>query len=311
MNADVEVDPLSLFDHVYATPTPQLLEQRAQVQAELEAEADSAAARPEGEPLMAGPTLTMAGAINRALRDAMTADDDVLVFGEDVGHARRCLPGHRRPGPRLRRAALLRHPAGRVRHRRLRGRHGHGRLPAGRRDAVRRVRLPGVRADRLARGQDAQPHPRRGQPADRHPGAVRRRHRRRRAPLRLQRGLLRPHPGPEGRHAGDGRGRLLAAARGDRRPRPGGLHGAEEALLEQGRGRAAGQRRAVRHAPRCAARDATPPSSPTGRASRSPWRPPRPPATRAGTSRSSTCAPSCRSTTRRSWPRCGGPGGAS
>jgi 2-oxoisovalerate dehydrogenase E1 component alpha subunit len=43
MNADVEVDPLSLFDHVYATPTPQLLEQRAQVQAELEAEADSAA----------------------------------------------------------------------------------------------------------------------------------------------------------------------------------------------------------------------------------------------------------------------------
>ena len=42
MNADVEVDPLSLFDHVYATPTPQLLEQRAQVQAELEAEANSA-----------------------------------------------------------------------------------------------------------------------------------------------------------------------------------------------------------------------------------------------------------------------------
>ena len=42
MNAEVEVDPLSLFDHVYATPTPQLLEQRAQVQAELEAEADSA-----------------------------------------------------------------------------------------------------------------------------------------------------------------------------------------------------------------------------------------------------------------------------
>jgi pyruvate dehydrogenase E1 component alpha subunit len=47
MNADVEVDPLSLFDHVYATPTPQLLEQRAQVQAELEAEADSAATQEE------------------------------------------------------------------------------------------------------------------------------------------------------------------------------------------------------------------------------------------------------------------------
>jgi 2-oxoisovalerate dehydrogenase E1 component beta subunit len=27
----------------------------------------------------------MSGAINRALRDAMTADADVVVFGEDVG----------------------------------------------------------------------------------------------------------------------------------------------------------------------------------------------------------------------------------
>ena len=59
--------------------------------------------------------------------------------------------------------------------------------------------------------------------------------------------------------------------------------------------------------PRCGARVATSPSSPTGRASRSPSRPPKPQRTRAGTSRWSTCAPSCRSTTRRSWPRCGGP----
>ena len=29
--------------------------------------------------------VTMSGAINRALRDAMTADADVVVFGEDVG----------------------------------------------------------------------------------------------------------------------------------------------------------------------------------------------------------------------------------
>ena len=37
MNADSELDPMELFDHVYAEPTPQLLEQRAQLAAELAA----------------------------------------------------------------------------------------------------------------------------------------------------------------------------------------------------------------------------------------------------------------------------------
>src|SRR5262249_58334061 len=37
MSAEPRLDPLSLFDHVYAQPTPQLLEQREQVAAELEA----------------------------------------------------------------------------------------------------------------------------------------------------------------------------------------------------------------------------------------------------------------------------------
>ena len=36
--ADLDVDPMSLFANVFATPTPQLLEERAMVQAELEAE---------------------------------------------------------------------------------------------------------------------------------------------------------------------------------------------------------------------------------------------------------------------------------
>ena len=38
MSIDPVVEPMSLFDNVFATPTPQLLEQRAMVQAELEAE---------------------------------------------------------------------------------------------------------------------------------------------------------------------------------------------------------------------------------------------------------------------------------
>jgi 2-oxoisovalerate dehydrogenase E1 component alpha subunit len=42
MNADPELTPLGLFDHVYRTPTPQLIEQRALLRAELEAEEASA-----------------------------------------------------------------------------------------------------------------------------------------------------------------------------------------------------------------------------------------------------------------------------
>jgi 2-oxoisovalerate dehydrogenase E1 component alpha subunit len=38
MSVDLPVNPMSLFDNVFATPTPQLLEERAMVQAELEAE---------------------------------------------------------------------------------------------------------------------------------------------------------------------------------------------------------------------------------------------------------------------------------
>ena len=38
MSIDLAVDPMSLFDNVFATPTPQLLEQRAMVQSEIKAE---------------------------------------------------------------------------------------------------------------------------------------------------------------------------------------------------------------------------------------------------------------------------------
>jgi pyruvate dehydrogenase E1 component beta subunit len=45
----------------------------------------TAAAHAAGAPASARQQVTMSGAINRALRDAMTADADVVVFGEDVG----------------------------------------------------------------------------------------------------------------------------------------------------------------------------------------------------------------------------------
>ena len=41
MNQDAALDPADLFAHVYAEPTPQLREQQAQLQAELDAEHDS------------------------------------------------------------------------------------------------------------------------------------------------------------------------------------------------------------------------------------------------------------------------------
>jgi pyruvate dehydrogenase E1 component alpha subunit len=43
MNTDTEPDPLELFEHVFAEPTPQLREQRAQLAAELDAEAAASA----------------------------------------------------------------------------------------------------------------------------------------------------------------------------------------------------------------------------------------------------------------------------
>ena len=115
------------------------------------AELDAEEAEPTTAHRRVRQPVTMAQALNRALRDAMAADDDrVVVFGEDVGTLGGVFRVTDGLAARLRRRPLLRHPAGRGRHRRLRRRHGDGRAPARHRDAVRRVRLPGVRADRLA-----------------------------------------------------------------------------------------------------------------------------------------------------------------
>ena len=216
---------------------------------------------------MAAATLTMAQALNRALRDAMAADERVLVFGEDVGTLGGVFRVTDGLAARLRRAALLRHPAGRGRHRRA-SRSAWRWTGSGRWSRCSSTRSPTRRSSRSPRHVAKMRNRTRGavSPADRHPHPVRRRHRRRRAPLRLQRGLLRAHPGPEGRHPGDGRGRLLAAARGDRRPRPGDLPRAEAALLVARRRSTCRSSAAPFGTRRGAARRAaTPRSSPTAR----------------------------------------------
>ena len=104
----------------------------------------------------------MAQALNRALRDAMAEDPSVLMFGEDVGPLGgvfRITDGltaefgeDRCFDTPLAESGIVGMAVG----------HGDERHAAGGRDAVRRVRLPGVRADRQPRRQDAEPHPRQG-----------------------------------------------------------------------------------------------------------------------------------------------------
>ena len=69
---------------------------------------------------------------------------------------------------------------------------------------------------------------------DGHPHPRRRRHRRGRAPQRVQRGLLRPHRRPAGRRLLQPRGRLLDDPAGHRDRRPGDLLRAQAPLLGQG-----------------------------------------------------------------------------
>ena len=285
LSEDVPVDPQDLFSYVFSAPTPQLKEQSAMLADELARDAAAsdrggrtmsptittsseangnvsaatarAAAKAAAAAEQTGPqTITLAKALNTAMADAMHADPSVLVFGEDVG----MLGGVFRITDGLTKTfgeePLLRHPAGRIRDRGHGRRHGDERHAPGHRDAVRRLRLPGVRTDRQPRRQDAQPHQGRRQAAHGHPGPVRRRHRGSGAPLRLLRGLLRAHRRPEGLHAGHRGGRLPHAPRGHRLRRPRDVHGAQEALLVQGPG---GPGRAARRARRERRRAAPPP----------------------------------------------------
>ena len=146
--------PLALFDNVYAEPTAILREEREQYAAYLDSfEAEEKGGRGDDQ----------AHLVPRAQRGTAQGARE-RPQGPDHGRGRRQagrrLPRHRRPAEGLRRGPGDRHPAGRVRHRRHRDRPGPARLPAGLRDPVRRVRLPGGRPDRQPAGQDALPVPR-------------------------------------------------------------------------------------------------------------------------------------------------------
>jgi pyruvate/2-oxoglutarate/acetoin dehydrogenase E1 component/TPP-dependent pyruvate/acetoin dehydrogenase alpha subunit len=77
------VEPSVMFDYMYSSPTPTLVEQRA--------EAFGGLGRP-AEPTMPEPSVTggkpgvnIRNALSMALREGMKRDDKVVVFGEDVG----------------------------------------------------------------------------------------------------------------------------------------------------------------------------------------------------------------------------------
>ncbi|CAA9277929.1 MAG: Branched-chain alpha-keto acid dehydrogenase, E1 component, beta subunit, partial [uncultured Blastococcus sp.] len=159
------------------------------------------------------------------------------AHGRGHRQARRRLPDHRRPAEGLRRGPRRRHPAGRGRHPRHRRGPRHARLPAGVRDPVRRLRLPGLQPDRHPGRQDPRPVPGQGGDAGRHPDPDGRRHRCGRAPQREPGGLLRAHAGPEGRRREQSGRRLLGHPAGHRPPRPDRLPGAQAAVLGEGRGR--------------------------------------------------------------------------
>ena len=75
-------DPTSMFEYTYSSPTPALIEERA------EAFGGSTAQPPEANETTraAGkPGVNIRNAVNMALREGMKRDTRVVVFGEDVG----------------------------------------------------------------------------------------------------------------------------------------------------------------------------------------------------------------------------------
>ena len=170
----------------------------------------------------------------RRLAPGHGARPEGRLDGRGHREARWRVPGHRGSAARLRRPPGDRHAAGRVRCHRYRRRPGHAGLPARVRDPIRRVRLPRLRPDRLAGRQAPLPQRGPGGHAGDHPAALRRRDRRGRAPLRVTRGLLRPHRRAPRGDAEQRRGWAPHDSAGHRLRRPGRVLRAEAPLLGQG-----------------------------------------------------------------------------
>jgi pyruvate dehydrogenase E1 component beta subunit len=248
------------------------------------------------------PVMNIIQAVNDALKPADAQDPRMVVLGEDVGKfggVFRATSGLLRG---VRRRARDRHAAGRGRHHRHRHRHGSVRPAPGAGDPVRRLHLPGLRSDRKRAGQVPVPL---GRPVSRARWSSA--HRRRRVSAAATTTRSRPrrccaHARPEGRGPVEPvrrQGLLLDAMRQN-----------DPVLFME-------PKRSIAPAKARCPRATTPSARPAavtrpgtqchgdrvvghgvdrrgggGRARR--------PGSR---SRSSTCAPSCRSISRASWPR--------
>ena len=169
-----------------------------------------------------------------AIRDAM----DVMMERDEKGGRvrrgcrlfRRRLPLHAGPAGEIRQEPLLRRADQRDRHRRRGDRHGRLWPAPLRRGAVRRLRLSGLRPDRLGGGAPALSLERRFHLSDRRAHADRRRHLRRPDPQPEPGSAVHPRLRPEDRGAVQSARRQGPADRRDRGSRSGDLPRAEAAL---------------------------------------------------------------------------------
>ena len=176
------------------------------------------------------PRKTMIEAIRDAMDVMMERDDNVVVFGEDVGYLRRRVSLHAGPAGEIRQDPLLRYADQRIRHRRRGRRHGGLWAAPLRRNPVRRLHVSGLRPDRFRGRAAALPVQRAVHlPAGR-AHADRRRHlRAARRTAKVPEALF-THVAASRRWCPRTRRRQRTADRGNRGPRSGDLPGAEAAV---------------------------------------------------------------------------------